>query len=448
MKFRPALILLTACLVCFCFSDSAISADNPGSGPGRPVSFSQATAGKLPPINLEFKFPENYDISPEAPEGGVFWADKKDIDAVLKGRGSFSGARKSVFHFYLSRQTSYYQETGMFSGENETPAGLKAKGASAVKSTRRVIGGYPVWLISYNLDNEDIRIANIATFNGGNVVAIAFHSGQEASSTSEKLWNDFIASMRRPAYKAAEVKGADASWTIANVTRAAVASGRRKVVITSEMVLGPDSALERPTVRERLVLSENASGFEECGFEHSASAVLEQREGSVSTITTFNDGWSFPSMKGRIKFKDGIITGGLSSDSKSVSISDPVDNFKEGNNVYQIFFLGPWITAESFAGVLDQILGVFEFKQEISAEGIVLNGVPRREEFSKMFERVQMPLVENGVDMADELMKRWAKATVIVDPVRWEVKEFRVNGVYGFHPLAVAIAFEMKDGQS
>jgi len=288
---------------------------------------------------------------------------------------------------------------------------------------------------------------NIATFNGTDVVSIYLYAPGRDPSATDLLWNEFVKLVRRPLYKPVEVNGADAADTLNRVFQNAITKKEREIVITNEMLLGSDDAFERPRIWEQLVLNEGAAGFESCRFAHTSHAVLKQQSGNTETITTFQDGWSFPGMKGEISLRKGLIKGSLSSGQKTVAISDAPDVFKEGNNVYQFFFLGPWITSESFSGLLKQILGVFDFKEERAGADIILTGIPKRNEFQGMFERMQMPVTVNGVDMAEELMKRWSKAIVTVDSGSYQVREFRAEGVYGYQPLSVRMFFEKKDRQ-
>jgi len=408
------------------------------------ITFSEATAGKFEALELEISLPEGYAVRDSGKlETGIFWGRSADLKIIFKTPDlAFSDIEQGVFHVTRAKTTAYLPEQDKFDGEDEMQKQAKEQGIVILRQDRRNVGGYPAWIFSYRLGVRDFYVFYIATLNGSNVISIVYVPGKNFSPADSSIWESFVQGVGRPEYVPAQITGKDPQETLAKVFAAAAAGKERQWLITSELTLGPLSARVRPRIWEKAVLRENQSGFLQMQFEHTAQGILNTGKGKEDKVVEFGDNWVAVPMRGEITLEEGTVSGRFAAAGRVENVTDQLDKFKVVNNITQIILGAAWVTAEPFENVLGELLGLFDFKEERAAKTIVLSGIPRRQEFARLLRTWKIPAQIRGMDMAEELMKHWAKGTVVIDPKSYAVREFRAEGMYALEPFFARIVFE------
>ncbi|HOY09164.1 MAG TPA: hypothetical protein PLB05_03705 [Candidatus Omnitrophota bacterium] len=417
------------------------SAEDPAGW--RRVSFSEATTGQLVPINLEFIVPDGY--VPASGDSWSLWGEPKDIKKVSKDMQdpiSLFYADQPLFDFFYSMTVGYFADADKFNIEQNKENSKPSPGS---KWQRTSIGGYPALISIDDYNGRILYSCHIATTMSTNVVTFTMVSGKSLSrEDNESDWMTFLKGIRRPRFKAPPLEGEDATDTLREIKNALIPNGRKaKIRIALKIVAGPENAVERPTFEQDIVLAQGERGFERMDLQgRTSGTAIVTRDGSVSNI----EAWEFPIPsidEERMTREGDQIKVDVTQDGQTFSSEVPFQEF--GKYSPAMALLGGQPFAVTQKDLLEDLLGIYDFKQTEAGGKIILRGVGNKDRLkSKMPEASfrNLPEFYHDVDLVEEALRNHGKATVTVNRATHEIEEFIVDGELRMQPVRTVIHFQ------
>ena len=437
LRYSGAFVMMILCL-----APAALA--GPSANQWQKISYQEATAGKMRPLDLELSLPPEFIVRYSNRDNiGTLWGRKADIDRILKSNPlSMAGITHGVFRIFWSMQMGYFRETDKFSGEDEAEKMLQEVGITHIQQKRITLGGYPAWIQTGDSNGRPLFACYIATLNGTNVVTILYHTPQTPAGDEKAIWDSVIASIHRPPHLASAPDGEDAKTTIARLLAMLAPHGQVATTIVCQHLLGPEAAGKRPTIHQTATIEENPEGFLSLTFERTSSRELV--EGHNTTL--FGPPWSDPARRGRISVADGRILMELYQNGQRLPTPDiAVADFKKKNRpAYTFLSGGELLMIDTFQHFMTDVIALFDFRMHHTPDTIVLDGRPDKTRVQDLLDAIGMPRKVRGVVIVEEIMKRWSRATITLDPQSLQIIAFKVEGTNQKQPYSIESTFTRK----
>ena len=435
LSYVLAILMITTQLLSTAWAETDISQ-------WKRVSFKEAMAGQLRPLDLELSLPPEYSIRySNRANIGIFWGHEEDIRSVMQSNPpNLTHIEHGVFQIFWSMRVGYFIKDDKFSGEDEAEKRMKDMGVTLTRNERKAIGGHPVWIQTGKYKGKDIFSFYIATLSGTNVYTILYHVPVKPAGDEASVWEAVIASIDSPAYKNDSPDGRDAGTTIEKLLDALKPVGNTQTTIIASHTLGPVSASERPTIRQTATLVEDQTGFKSINFDRSSSRRLV--EGNNTTL--YGDPWIYPHRNGQVQTNDGRIVFNVLENGKRLPVPEiSVEDFQQrSRSAFTVLSGAEMMLIDPLHAIVAEVINLFDFKENRTPSEIVLNGRPNRNRLQKLLDDVGMPRLNKGRNIVDEMMQRWAKATIIIDPDSFEVSDLTVEGINQMQPFQIKITFK------
>jgi hypothetical protein len=404
-------------------------------GKWKQISFIEATSNKLVPLELEFTIPHDYEIRYSGNlEIGSIWGTKKDIDSGLsKDNFNFKKIKNGVFRIFWSMTAGYDITKNEFIGEKNMKRNLENMGITNLKIEKKYIGGYPVLLQEGKLNEKNLFSFYIATLNSTNVITILFHSPIKMTGQESNIWNTFVTSIQRPGYKKIKSEGEDATEVIASIIKSSSSKYDVTYKIDIMSTIGSDSALTRPTINQTIEIVESPDGIKTLVGDFQATHELVKKTSNGTDTTLFGPPWSIPDIHFVSAFEKGKISGEIKSSQGSDKIPNmAIEEFQKKNADSYNFLAGNlFMTSLPHNEFLTEFKMLFNFKVKDST---TLVGTPNRKNILTLLDHIGMPRKRRGLVIVDELMKRWALATITYDDKSFLIDSIKVDGINKMRP--------------
>ena len=397
------------------------------------ISFSEAVNNELLPLQLSFSIPENFVVkSSNNLTMGTLWGIDAEIEDVIKTQ--ITKTKTGFFRIFVSVNTAYDAQSKKFTGEDEMEKGLAGVGAKNIKIKKKFIGGYPGLVTSADLNGKKMFSCFIATLNSTNVITILYYSPSELTGNENKLWEKVIGSIKRLEYKKETISGKDAKSLLKKVLESNQFKKFRVELLTK---LDVEKALEVPQIQQSFEADHSISFF---GASYSWQSSNILRVGNHTT--SFSQPWTIPKMSMQINKSGNKINVKSTVNGKALpERTENVDVFAIADSSPIQYLTGyPFFSMKPSDKIIEAILELFDLKvTDENSEVLVLEGTPSKKAFLAYIKDNNMPEEFNGVPFVNELMKRFAKISVIIDARSKRLKSILVSGKLNEYPVSTQI---------
>ncbi|MFA5089243.1 MAG: hypothetical protein WC552_09460, partial [Candidatus Omnitrophota bacterium] len=188
-------------------------------------------------------------------------------------------------------------------------------------------------------------------------------------------------------------------------------------------------------------ITEGPDGFQEATFKRELNNTL-----SVGNATFFfGEPWSLPPLTGESRLKDGKISVRISGQEGEAKYEIKQSEYFPGETAPLTLLLGYDLPPCKPSGeIIKGLMHFFDFKQTTHKGGILLKGAPNRGRIQKTHAMLGYPDVMDGINLIDEMAKRWSTATIWVNPQTFLIEDFTIEGVYSSQKIRIEIDYKRK----
>lgn len=392
--------------------------------------FKTATSQTLVPVDINFLLPENFECRYAGSlEMGTFWGSPKDLDASLKkGRFEPRKIKQGVFQIFVSMTTGYDAGKNKFTLEDDMLKSMEKTGFKNISLQRGSIAAFPVWTQRAKKDSTDVYACHIATMNASNVITILFHAPVKAKGNEEALWEKVISSITRSLYEKKDIDGSDARSLVKKILQKAETKKDRIFNYTITHLLGPATATLRPKIYIDAVAKETPEGLIRLFSTFTASnRLVVKTKAHGSHVTLYAQPWFFTDSEVNLSVDGGRVKTTISSGGKrnvfpEMSLKDLSD---KNPFVFSMLSGEPLLAAESQQHFLKELFQLYDIKK---ASDVKLIAVANKEKFEKYMKTKGKSLNRQGLDVVNEMLKRYAQFELHVDKKSTTVKSIHFVG--------------------